>query len=137
MDAVDLGGLLGDVDLLAEGIVPGLDLPRLDPGLAARKGLDETQLDDAVGGNIKTGALNVEKKSSGLSRFSSISEAYEIMIGMMMPQIFSLAASSSDGRIRAARRASINFITRVLQAMLLRISVRKVDLKPIVRSSPA
>ena len=58
------------------------------------------------------------------------------MIGMMMPQIFSLSVSSSEGTMRAALRASANFMTMVSHVMLLRMSVRNEDLKPIVRSSP-
>ena len=58
------------------------------------------------------------------------------MIGIRMPQILPLSSSSSAGMIRAARRGSANFITTVSQVMLLRISIRKEDLKPMASSSP-
>ena len=58
------------------------------------------------------------------------------MIGIRMPHIFSLEASSSEGTIKAALRASPNYITTVSQLMFENISPRKVDLNPMVRSSP-
>lgn len=58
------------------------------------------------------------------------------MIGIRIPQIFPLSSSSSEGMMRAALRASANFITTVSQLMLARISVRNVDLNPMVSSSP-
>ena len=59
------------------------------------------------------------------------------MIGMMIPQIFSLSASSSAGRMSAALLLSRNFITSSPQFMFERISMMKGDLKPIVRSAPS
>ena len=61
---------------------------------------------------------------------------YWIIIGIRIPHTFSVSASSSAGRMRAARRESANLITRPLQPILARISVRKVLLKPMVSSSP-
>ena len=53
-----------------------------------------------------------------------------------MPQIFSLSSSSGAGTMRAALLESRNFITIVPQVIFPRMSHRKEDLKPIVRSSP-
>ena len=54
----------------------------------------------------------------------------------MIPQTFSVALSSSEGTMRTALRASANFITRFSQLMFERISIRKVDLNPMLISPP-
>ena len=54
---------------------------------------------------------------------------------MMMPHVLSLSVSSSAGTMRAARLLSANFITISPQDMLLRISIMKVDLKPMESST--
>ena len=63
LHAVHFRGARVDGDDAMVAVVPGLDLPGLDEGLAAfRHHLHETQFDDAVRGNIKAGALDVEEE---------------------------------------------------------------------------
>ena len=60
---VHFRGARVDGDDAAVPVIPGLDLPGLYPGCAPfRKHFDETQFDDAVRGNIKAGALDVEEE---------------------------------------------------------------------------
>ena len=135
-DAVDFRRLGVHRTLAFLLVVPGLDAPGPDLVFSAGEYLDEAELHYGVGRYVESCALDVEEEQGTLEIQFHAGVLYETLIGMSMPQSFPLSSSPSAGTMSAARYESANLMTRLPHPMLESISMRKDDLKPMLRSSP-